>query len=124
MENVGIFYGHLEYFTDIWNILRTFGIFYGHLVMFWQFGIFSPLFWYNVSRKIWQPWVESPYKSKSDAWRIILRSVNKSKHVGSRVARWYIYKPIIPIWVNGFAKEDVGIFYDICSILLPLSYIL
>jgi hypothetical protein len=29
-ENVDIFYGHLEYFTDIWNILRTFGIFYGH----------------------------------------------------------------------------------------------
>jgi hypothetical protein len=28
MENVGIFYGHLEYFTDIWNILRTLGVFY------------------------------------------------------------------------------------------------
>jgi hypothetical protein len=26
MENVGIFYGHLEYFTAIWNILRQFGI--------------------------------------------------------------------------------------------------
>jgi hypothetical protein len=32
VENAGIFYGHLEYFTDIWNILRTFGIFNGHLV--------------------------------------------------------------------------------------------
>jgi hypothetical protein len=26
MENVGIFNGHFEYFTDIWNISRSFGI--------------------------------------------------------------------------------------------------
>jgi hypothetical protein len=26
MENAGIFYGHLEYFTVIWNILQSFGI--------------------------------------------------------------------------------------------------
>jgi hypothetical protein len=32
MYNIGIFYGHLEYFTAIWNILRPFGIFYDHLV--------------------------------------------------------------------------------------------
>jgi hypothetical protein len=35
MESVGVFYGHLEYFMVIWNILRPFGIFYGHLVMLW-----------------------------------------------------------------------------------------
>jgi hypothetical protein len=35
MENAGIVYGHLEYFTVIWNILRSFGIFYGHLVILW-----------------------------------------------------------------------------------------
>jgi hypothetical protein len=42
----GIFYRHLEYFTDIWNILQTFGIFYDlfvHLVFIWYmfsgFGI-------------------------------------------------------------------------------------
>jgi hypothetical protein len=34
MENVGMFYGYLEYFTDM--------------------GIFSP-FWNVVQRKIWQP---------------------------------------------------------------------
>jgi hypothetical protein len=28
----GIFYGHLVYFTAIWYILWPFGIFYGHLV--------------------------------------------------------------------------------------------
>jgi hypothetical protein len=37
MEDVGIFYGHLIYFTDIWNILWPFGIFYGHLVYFSPF---------------------------------------------------------------------------------------
>jgi hypothetical protein len=31
MENVGIFYGHFEYFTDIWYCC-------GHLVMLWSFG--------------------------------------------------------------------------------------
>jgi hypothetical protein len=35
MEKVGILYGHLEYTTAIWNILRPFGIFYGHLVILW-----------------------------------------------------------------------------------------
>jgi hypothetical protein len=34
MENVIIFYGHLEYFTAIWYYLCTFGIVRGHLVYF------------------------------------------------------------------------------------------
>jgi hypothetical protein len=34
MEDVGIFYGHLVYFTAISYILWTFGIFYGNLVHF------------------------------------------------------------------------------------------
>jgi ferric iron reductase protein FhuF len=34
MENVGAFNGHLENFTVIWNILRSFVIFYCHLVHF------------------------------------------------------------------------------------------
>jgi hypothetical protein len=34
MENVGIFYIHLVYFTAIGNILWPFGIFCGHLVYF------------------------------------------------------------------------------------------
>jgi hypothetical protein len=48
MENLGVFYDHLVYFTAIGNILWPFGIFCGHLVYF------SP-FWYFVPRKIWQP---------------------------------------------------------------------
>jgi hypothetical protein len=47
MEDVGILYGHLVYFTAIWSILRPFGIFYGYLVHFLMFR-------YVVPRKIWQ----------------------------------------------------------------------
>jgi hypothetical protein len=48
MENVGIFYGRLEYFTTIWYNLLPFSIVCGHLVHFLRFGMFGP-------RKIWQP---------------------------------------------------------------------
>jgi hypothetical protein len=44
LEDVGIFYGHLVYFTairHIWVYLSSFGMFYP--------------FWYFVSRRIWQP---------------------------------------------------------------------
>jgi hypothetical protein len=34
MENVGIFYDRLEYFTAIWYNLWPFGIAYNHLVYF------------------------------------------------------------------------------------------
>jgi hypothetical protein len=34
MEDVGIFYGHLVYFTAFWYILPAFGIFCCHLVYF------------------------------------------------------------------------------------------
>jgi hypothetical protein len=52
MEDVGIFYGHLVYFTAIWYISWPFGVFYFYLVYF-------SLFWYVVPRKIWQPWSTS-----------------------------------------------------------------
>jgi hypothetical protein len=48
MEDVGIFYGHLVYFTAIWNILWTFGVIVGNLEYF-------PPFWYDAPRKIWLP---------------------------------------------------------------------
>jgi hypothetical protein len=44
MENVGIFYGRLEYFMVVWKCS-------GNLVYFRPF-------WYIVSRKIWQPCAE------------------------------------------------------------------
>jgi hypothetical protein len=39
IEDVGIFYGHLVYFTAIWCISKPFGIFYGNLVYFSRFGM-------------------------------------------------------------------------------------
>jgi hypothetical protein len=48
LDNVDIFYGHLEYFEDIWDILWPFGSFCVYLVHF------AP-FWYFGPRKIWQP---------------------------------------------------------------------
>jgi hypothetical protein len=48
LVNIDIFYGHLEYFMDIWDILWPFGTFCVHLVHFFQF-------WCHAPRKIWQP---------------------------------------------------------------------
>jgi hypothetical protein len=39
MADVGIFYGHLMYFTVVWYILWTFDIFCGFLVIFFLFGM-------------------------------------------------------------------------------------
>jgi hypothetical protein len=50
MVNVGIYYGHLEYFMAIWYHLWPFGVLRGNLLYFSQFGMFGP-------RKIWQPWL-------------------------------------------------------------------
>jgi hypothetical protein len=36
--DVGIFYGHFVYITDIWSILWSICIFYGYLVYFSRFG--------------------------------------------------------------------------------------
>jgi hypothetical protein len=63
MENLGIFYDHLYYFTAIGNILWPFCIFCGNLI--YIFSLFGP-------RKIWQPWLIDPHKKK----RL------KQKHVG------------------------------------------
>jgi hypothetical protein len=39
LENVDTFYGHLEYFKDIWEILLPFGTFCVDLAHFSGFGI-------------------------------------------------------------------------------------
>jgi hypothetical protein len=46
--------------------------------------------------------------------------------MGSGVARWHIFKPKIPIWVNfgGFALVVVGIFYDHLVYFAAIWYIL
>jgi hypothetical protein len=47
-ENVDIFYEHLEYFTDIWDILRPIGTFCVYLVHFYPVLV-------SCTKKIWQP---------------------------------------------------------------------
>jgi hypothetical protein len=41
MENVGIFYDHLQYFSSIWYNSWPFGMAGGHLVYISQFGMFG-----------------------------------------------------------------------------------
>jgi hypothetical protein len=48
IEEVGIFYRHLVYFTPHWNILWPFGIFCGKLVYIY-------LFWYIAPKKSGNP---------------------------------------------------------------------
>jgi hypothetical protein len=48
MENDGIFYDRLEYFTAIWYNVWPFCIVCGHLLYFPHFDMFGPI-------KIWQP---------------------------------------------------------------------
>jgi hypothetical protein len=45
------------------------------------------------------------------------------KTVATRVARWHIFKPKIPTWVNweGPAEEDVDVFYNQLVYLRPLG---
>jgi hypothetical protein len=58
MKNVGVFYGNLEYFTAIWNIMWSL-IYYvcGNLVCFVVIWYISPILVY-CTRKIWQPWAQ------------------------------------------------------------------
>jgi hypothetical protein len=51
MEDVGILYGNLVYFTAIWYIFWSSGI---CLVIFFTF-------WYVAPRKIWQPCTEDHF---------------------------------------------------------------
>jgi hypothetical protein len=70
MENLGIFYDHLVYFTAIGNILGPFGIFYGDLVYF-------PTFWYFGPRKIRQPWAALALPCFASVSRNIVHGIHK-----------------------------------------------
>jgi hypothetical protein len=48
VEDVGLFYGHLVYFTAIWHLVYFMAI-WVYLVQFFTL-------WYYVTRKIWQRW--------------------------------------------------------------------
>jgi hypothetical protein len=74
----------------IWYILCSFGTFFR--------------LWYRVPRRIWQPWT-SIGKAAIDRFCAIVRIKIKTvfeefRPKKSRVARWFIFKPKLQIWVN------------------------
>jgi hypothetical protein len=43
------------------------------------------------------------------------------REVRARVARWFIFKPKIPIRVGGLGIENIGIFYDHLEYLMAVG---
>jgi hypothetical protein len=81
-DKLGIFYGHLVYFTAIGNILWPFDIFCGNLVYF-------PPFWYFGPRKIWQPWKKCGWYVKVMAVKNVLNeTIIKKIDVGCSGLLW------------------------------------
>jgi hypothetical protein len=77
--------------------LRPLVTFHGHLVYFWVvWYIFLP-FWYVLPRKSGNPGLEAQVGIVERSWTGVKNSSAEKK---SRVARWYILKPKIPVWVN------------------------
>jgi hypothetical protein len=54
-ENLGIFYGCLEYFMAFWYTTSRVIWYMAILYTLWSFNIFLPHFRYVVPIKIWQP---------------------------------------------------------------------
>jgi hypothetical protein len=92
-------------------------------------------FWYENIPTIWQPCNKVNHDNKikfscsqfSAHWPVKKCQLRQSSNLDSfttsvpgSVARWYIFKPKIQIWVNlgrSCAMEDIGIFSTILSIL-------
>jgi hypothetical protein len=105
----------LVYFImTIWPILRPFGIFWGNLVhclviwyIFSRFGMLSQ----DKSGSPAHEWVRLALLSWKRLARLAtdflsskvleggVKPIFVQLHVRSRVARWYVFKPNIPIWV-------------------------
>jgi hypothetical protein len=70
-KNVDIFYGHLEYFKDIWESVWPFGAFCVDLVHFPSFGITCQQKSGDPGLPSWEckwekkRWVEMPWKSQT-----------------------------------------------------------
>jgi hypothetical protein len=92
MNDVGKFYGHMVYFSDILYILWPFGIFCGHFSIFF-------LFWFAVPRKIWQLCFQrSPLKKiKRKIIMIISFASRPSSRRGfvCRFAHSYVRPPVM-----------------------------
>jgi hypothetical protein len=104
---------------SLWNILGPFGTFYGPSEIWWQFDghliittstISIPSKIYpnrDFCLKIYDLAPLIPIPEKLEPFRKCLRrptawqeSGNFSRTVFNRVARWFVFKPKISIWVN------------------------
>jgi hypothetical protein len=101
LENVDIFYGHLEYFTDIWDIIWPFGTFFPVWVIFAKKNlatlyarrktssrkICSPgidFMWHNFGRKIFRTHfrpqiLDKIYNQKQQMWKNYLTIIGNSR---------------------------------------------
>jgi hypothetical protein len=107
----------------IWSILRPLEIFYGHLVnfmviwyIFLHFGILDQEKSGNPDRlrsRIWQLSCVPHFSNDGDKNTQTTFLTRQRRHqkvtafetcsrltLGGRVARWFVFKPKIPIWVN------------------------
>jgi hypothetical protein len=132
-------WNELVYFRVFWDVLGSFGMFWGLLGCFGiLMGTFSP-FWYVLSRKIWQSCYALRVESTYDSIITVLRRVIEWKKLTAlpitlawfdastfespiRVARWYILKPKIPIWVN-FWRSCNGFCWNILGHLIYFTAI-
>jgi hypothetical protein len=78
---VYVFFSQLVYFVAIWNIL-------------WTFGTHFPVLVYGTKKNL-----------------ASLISFVQDKTLGSRLARWFVFKPKIPIWVNFGGPQDEKCLY-------------
>jgi hypothetical protein len=125
-QNLGKFWRVLQWkMMDTCSILRSFVFFYGHLVYVVRgSSVYFPPFWYFVPKQIWQPWCvrsgSPPSYVEQNADEVTIKQDygfwNFENEIPARVetthpefrnftdaprvARWCIFKPSIPIWVN------------------------
>jgi hypothetical protein len=95
-----VFYGHLEYCSDIWGILWPFGTFGVYLVHFIRF-------WYHVPRNIWQPCTN------------LLNTNNKSLET---VFALQLHEHIHRSWMNSTVQTQRfrKLYLDYQTVLIPL----
>jgi hypothetical protein len=120
-------------FEGLW--MEQFGIAYSHLVLLLPFWYILWPFWYIL----WPFWFVDQEKSGNpDSLHNSLETLKKASFgpqssfslfflAVTRVARWNIFEPKLPVWVNfGWPwNEKVGIFYGHLKIyIMAIEYIL
>jgi hypothetical protein len=112
----------LVYVLVIWNILRPFGIFNGPLVCFTKKNLATLLLMQVFTRD-----------HRICSWFIEWTPRSKRANGVSRVARWFVFKPKIPIWVNFGGRWygrcwciiwPFGLFYGHLTYFTAFGYIL